>query len=210
MNNILLDRGLIEDDIVLSSLDHSIYDISSNTKVIINLDNSNHKKCEFNLGENSYLLINKVYNEKELEEEVTINLNGINSRVDYNFSTSVFDNQRYIINVNHDNKNTVSNIINHGVVKNDSSLVFEVNSYVKKGNTGSILNQESKIILMSKNNSTIKPNLFIDEFNVDARHAATIGRFNSEDIFYLMTKGINKEDAINLLINGFLNGHIRR
>ena len=58
---------------------------------------------------------------------------------------------------------------------------------------------------MSKNNSIIKPNLYIDEYDVDARHAATIGRFNSEDIFYLMTKGIDKKEAIELLISGFLN-----
>ena len=88
---------------------------------------------------------------------------------------------------------------------NDSKLEFIVNSSVLKGNKKSVLNQESKIIVLSKNNSIIKPNLFIDEYDVDARHAATIGRFSSEDIFYLMTKGINKEEAIKLLINGFLN-----
>lgn len=63
---------------------------------------------------------------------------------------------------------------------------------------------------MSKNNSVIKPNLFIDEYDVDAVHSATIGKFNKNEIFYLMTKGITKEESINLLIKGFLEGHIRR
>jgi len=57
---------------------------------------------------------------------------------------------------------------------------------------------------MGDNNSSIKPNLLIDEFNVDARHAATIGKFSEEEIFYLMTKGITKKEAVELLIKGFL------
>jgi hypothetical protein len=39
----------------------------------------------FNLGNNSYLEINKIYKTNELKEIITINLNGINSKVIYNF-----------------------------------------------------------------------------------------------------------------------------
>ena len=93
---------------------------------------------------------------------------------------------------------------------NESKLVFEVNSTVKKGNKNSKLNQSSKIITMSSNNSIIKPNLFIDEFDVDAFHSATIGKFSNDEIFYLMTKGLSRDDAINLLIKGFLSLDVRR
>lgn len=203
MNNII--KKSINKDIVLDSLDSTCYDIKENTKVIINLDRNYISNCIFNLEENSYLIINKKYNEKEIEEDITINLNGFNSRVDYNFSTYTKSNQKYIININHNNKNTISNVINHGVVINDSKLLFEVNSKVEKGNVKSVLNQSSKIIVMASNNSVIKPNLLIDEYDVEAVHAATIGRFSKEDIFYLMSKGIDKDSAIDLLIKGFLN-----
>lgn len=204
VNKILMDRKVIDKDLVLDKIDNNIYDIKDNCKLVIDVDNSINNST-FNLGNNSTLVINKNYRLKEVDEEITINLNGINSRVDYYFSTLVYNDQKYIINVNHNNISTISNVINHGVVQNDSKLEFVVNSSVKKGNKKSVLNQESKIIIMSKNNSIIKPNLYIDEYDVDARHAATIGRFNKEDIFYLMTKGINKKEAIELLINGFLN-----
>jgi Fe-S cluster assembly protein SufD len=59
---------------------------------------------------------------------------------------------------------------------------------------------------MGKNNSIINPNMYIDEYDVEARHAATIGKFNQDNIFYLMTKGLTKEDANNILIEGFLGG----
>ena len=204
MNSIVIDK-----DIELDNIDYSVYNIKKDTKVVINIDKKSNN-CVFNLDENAYLVINKIYNEKEIEEEITINLNGVNSRVDYNFSTLTYDNQKYVITINHNNKYTVSNVINHGVVKNDSKLIFEVNSKVDKGNSGSILKQESKIIVMSKNNSMIKPNLFINEYDVDAVHAATIGRFSKEDLFYLKTKGIDEKSSLELLIKGFLNGHIGR
>lgn len=210
MNNIILNKKVIDSDEIFDTIDSEIYEIKDNCKLVINIDNKGINKSIFNLGNNSSLVINKYYKEKDLEEEITINLNGINGRVDYNFSTLVYNDQKYIINVNHNNISTISNVVNHGVVVNDSKLIFEVNSSVEKGNKKSVLNQKSKIIVMSKNNCVIKPNLFIDEYDVDAVHAATIGRFNDEDIFYLMTKGLDKDSAIELLIKGFLNGHIGR
>ena len=206
MNNILLERLVIDKDLESDNIDSSVVNILDNITLKLNLNKS--KNITFNLGNNSHLIIYKTYNEKDINEEININLNGEGSTLDYRFSTLTKDNQKYIINVYHNNKHTISNIINRGVVINDSKLVFEVNSYVSKGNINSVLNQESKIIIMSKNNSIIKPNLYIDEYNVDARHAASIGKFNKDEIFYLMTKGLSKKDSTNLLIDGFLN--IRR
>lgn len=203
LNKIEMNIG--ENEIIeLDLLTSNIINIKSNSKVIINVDNSKFDYYEFNLSDNVQLDINKTYRNTSISEEININLNGINSKVNYNFSVLCNSNEKFIININHFNKNTTSNVINHGVVTNNSSLDFIVNSYVKKGNTKSILNQSSKIITMAKNNSTIKPNLFIDEYDVEAYHSATIGKFNKDDIFYLMTKGITKDESINLLIEGFL------
>ena len=46
-----------------------------------------------------------------------------------------------------------------------------------------VLNQENKIITMGDNNSEIRPNLYIDEFDVEARHSAIIGKFDKNEIF---------------------------
>lgn len=178
------------------------YNLKDNEELILEIkDNDNY---EFNLNNNSYLKLNLKYKEIDINKTIDINLNGINSKVDYNLSTLTNVNQSFTLNVNHNNKNTISNIINHGVVLNDSKLEFIINAKVEKGNTKSILDQESRIIVMGKNNSIIKPNLFIDEYDVEARHAATIGKFNQDYIFYLMTKGLTKEESNNLLIKGFL------
>ncbi len=180
------------------------YIIKANDK--LEIDISNNDNYEFILEDNAYLKITHKYKEESMNKTIDINLNGINSKVEYFLGTLTNVNNTFTLNVNHNNKNTVSKVINHGVVLNDSKLEFIVNATVIKGNTGSILDQESRIITMDKNNSIIKPNLYVDEFDVVARHAATIGKFNNEDIFYLMTKGLSKDDAYKLLINGFLGG----
>lgn len=202
MNNIIMDRIELDNE-VINELNSNNLVIKN--EVVININKHKFDNITISLTDNAHLVINKKYNEKEVTEKIIINLDGISSRVDYKFSTITENNQSYIIDINHNNKNTVSNVINHGVVLNDSKLDFIVNSRVEKGNKKSVLNQTSKIIVMSKNNSRIEPNMYIDEFDVDARHAATIGKFSKDEIFYLMTKGISYKECEKLLIEGFLN-----
>lgn len=202
MNNILMDRVELDNE-VINELNSNNLVIKN--EVVINIDKHKFDNITISLIDNAHLVINKKYNEKEVTEKIIINLDGINSCVDYKFSTITENNQSYTIDINHNNKNTVSNVINHGVVLNDSKLDFIVNSRVEKGNKKSVLNQTSKIIVMSKNNSKIEPNMYIDEYDVDARHAATIGKFSKDEIFYLMTKGISYKECEKLLIEGFLN-----
>ena len=208
MNKIIMNEVI--EGINFDKLESNIINIKKGESLVLYLNASYFRNVEFNLDEDAYLEINKIYDSADIWEEVTINLNGENSKVLYNFSTLAHANQTFIININHNNKNTVSNVYNHGVVINDSRLYFEVNSVVKKGYTNSMLNQESRIITMGDNYSEIKPNLLIDEYDVNARHAAIIGKFNKEDIFYLMSKGIPYEKANELLIIGFLKNNIRR
>ena len=161
MNKILMNEVI--DGIRFDKLKDNVINVLRNERKVIYLDSSDFSNYEFNLEENAYLEINKIYNLGEVNEEVTINLNGINSQVLYNFRTLSSSNQKYIINVNHNNKNTISNVINRAVVLNDSRIMFEVNASVEKGNSGSVLNQENKIITMGDNNSEIRPNLYIDD-----------------------------------------------
>ena len=61
---------------------------------------------------------------------------------------------------------------------------------------------------MKDNNSSIKPNMYIGEYDVEASHSSVIGKFNKDDIFYLQTRGISYEDSLKLLIKGLLIGSL--
>ena len=69
---------------------------------------------------------------------------------------------------------------------------------------GSICNQENRIININDGKSTICPNLLIDSYDVVSSHAAYIGKFSDDVLFYLMSRGINKKKAYELLILSFL------
>jgi Fe-S cluster assembly protein SufD len=50
------------------------------------------------------------------------------------------------------------------------------------------------------------PNLEIETGEiVGAGHASTTGRFDDEQLFYLMSRGINESDARRLVVRGFFN-----
>ena len=48
------------------------------------------------------------------------------------------------------------------------------------------------------------PLLLIDEDEVKAGHAASVGQVNAEQIHYLMSRGITLDKAMKLIIYGFL------
>jgi Fe-S cluster assembly protein SufD len=50
------------------------------------------------------------------------------------------------------------------------------------------------------------PNLEIETGEiVGAGHASTTGRFDDEQLFYLMSRGVNEADAKRLVVRGFFN-----
>lgn len=156
------------------------------------------------LKKNSIMNIDKFYDVDSIKEMNIINLNGENSSYNYNFKTICKDNEKYDIVVYHNASRTNSDIVNNGINIKNGILNFDISSFVPKGKIECNANQSSRIINLTNNTCTIKPNLFIDEYDVIANHSAHIGKFNKEELFYLMSRGITLEDATNLLIKGFL------
>ena len=92
---------------------------------------------------------------------VIINLNGENAKVNYHFSVISLSDNNFKIEVNHNSKNTESNIFNHGVNVLNNKLSFDVTGLVPKDISKCICNQENQIINLSDGTSLIKPNLLI-------------------------------------------------
>lgn len=53
------------------------------------------------------------------------------------------------------------------------------------------------------------PILLIDEDDVTAGHAASVGRVDPMQLYYMMSRGISKENAERLIIHGFLDPVVR-
>lgn len=132
-----------------------------------------------------------------------INLDEESSLI-YNYSTLNRKNNKYVININHNGKNSISSVVNHGINLEDNKLDFIINSNILKESYNVLTSQDSKIIIMKNNNCSIKPNLIVDNNDISATHAAYIGRFRDDEIFYLMSRGISEEESKKIIAKAFL------
>ena len=153
---------------------------------------------------------NSIFNMFSVNSSLSVNIDLLNDDINYRYAYSTInkDNNDYEININHLGNNIISNITNHGINTEDNKLLFVINTIVPKNSLNITTNQDSKIIVLKDNNASIKPNLLIDNDDIEANHAAYIGRFKEEELFYLMTRGIKKEDAVDLMIKSFLIGNM--
>lgn len=140
--------------------------------------------------------------------DITSNLNENNIKFDYVYSTINESSNKYKITVNHFGKDITSNIVSHGINMKNNKLSFTVNTIIPKNSDGVNTNQDSKIITLDRNNSTIKPNLLVDNDDTTASHSAYIGEFKDEDLFYFETRGLDKKTSEKLLAKSFLIGQM--
>lgn len=159
---------------------------------------------KYYLEEYSNTRIEKFYDAKKVRELDIINLNGIGATIKTVLKTIATGEEKYDMMIYHNAKKTESDIVNHGVSLHHGKITFDVTTMIPRGKKACVANQMGRIINLNNEKSKIKPNLFIDEFDVEANHAALIGKFQDEELFYLQSRGLNKEEATSLLIKGFL------
>nr|WP_279016921.1 Fe-S cluster assembly protein SufD [Staphylococcus schleiferi] len=107
-------------------------------------------------------------------------------------------------------KETDGYILKHGVMKESASSIFNGIGHIKHGGSGSAANQESRVLMLSEHARwDANPILLIDEDDVEAGHAASVGRVDPEQLYYLMSRGISQREAERLVIHGFLDPVVR-
>lgn len=116
---------------------------------------------------------------------------------------SYFD---WILQSNHLAKNTYAELNNNLVIQRDGFGSLEVIGSIPKGYSQSKTHQMSKILnLGDKAQAHVYPKLLIDENDVEASHAASVGQPEAEHIYYLMSRGLSYDQAVGLLIKGYLH-----
>src|SRR5699024_9416556 len=102
-------------------------------------------------------------------------------------------------------KHTIGHILQHGVIRESGTLTFNGIGHILHGAKGADAQQESRVLMLSdKARGDANPILLIDENEVTAGHAASVGRVDPEEMYYLMSRGLHKEEAERLVIRGFL------
>lgn len=107
-----------------------------------------------------------------------------------------------VTNIGHHSRGFISQ---RGIILDQSTMTFNGIGKIIKNAKHADNDQESRVIMLSdRGRGDTNPILLIDEFEVVAGHAASIGKIHEEDLFYLMSRGLSRELAENLFIKGFL------
>ncbi len=113
--------------------------------------------------------------------------------------------QNFTTKVVHFGKSSEGYILKHGVMKDSASSIFNGIGKIEHGATKANAEQESRVLMLSeKARGDANPILLIDEDDVTAGHAASVGRVDPLQLYYLMSRGIPKHEAERLVIHGFL------
>lgn len=171
--------------------------INCNTKLLF----------KYELSENSILDIIKINDVETINERNYINLNGMNAKVNNLLKTVGKNSEKYDFIINHNFPKTISDITTNGL-NISGNMYFNITTCILKGMKNCVANQNNRIINLTNNECTIRPNLLIDEVDVIANHSALIGTFKDEELFYMQRLGLSIDKASKLLIEGFIKNKI--
>jgi len=201
--NLKINKFICEDDSILNhstiyqdntksnSLRYNYYKANSNT--IINIDSFN---CESSF--------NKDFTEIDLNKsgaEVTVNALNLTKNDEH------ADNN-ILINHKSEHCNSSQNVRN--ILQNKSTSVFNGKVIVFDGAQKTDSNQSNKNLLLSKEATAhSNPQLEIYADDVQCGHGSTTGALDKNSIFYFQSRGINKEDATQILVKAFAHAVIK-
>ena len=141
------------------------------------------------------------------KSEINCNLEGEHSSAFVNGIFSLDKNKHHEIRttINHLKENTKSYQLIKSVLEDSSKAVYQGKIYVNSVAQKTDGYQLSKAILLNKDSEfNAKPELEIYADDVKCSHGSASGSLNEDSIFYLMSRGLNYNQARELLINGFL------
>ncbi|HEY8406088.1 MAG TPA: SufD family Fe-S cluster assembly protein [Acholeplasma sp.] len=130
---------------------------------------------------------------------------GANLKVRTIAVSATTNDQTLDVHMVHHAKDTVAEMTNIGIAADSGKIKLNGVGKIEQGMKNSNAYQTLKGIIISDNAEiNVNPILIIDEYDVKAGHAATVGRLEEEVLYYLRSRGLTLEEATKLVINGFL------
>jgi Fe-S cluster assembly protein SufB len=101
--------------------------------------------------------------------------------------------------------NTSSQIISKSISKGTGRSSYRGLVKVYKGAEGVKSNVVCDALLLDETSKTdTYPYIEIEEERVSVGHEATVSKVNEEQIFYLQSRGLNEQEAMSMIVNGFI------
>ncbi|HOX96493.1 MAG TPA: SufD family Fe-S cluster assembly protein [Candidatus Woesebacteria bacterium] len=111
-----------------------------------------------------------------------------------------------VLTVDHRRPKTVGKVIVRGVAENGARIRISGLVRIEKKAEESESSLVMKVLLVDKESKAeVDPKMEILTNKVKASHSASVGKIDEEQLFFLESRGIEREYAKKMIINGFLN-----
>ena len=164
------------------------------------------------VNENANLKIDIISMNNQTADSYNFDLVGEYSNVEVNvLSLAKNAKKDFSFHVNHLAPETKSSVSNYGISFQNGKNNFKVNGIIKPNMKNSDVRQITKGLILDPTGECLaEPILLIDYYDVKAYHGATIGKISDDDLFYLMSRGLTKDEAFMLIINGLIEPFVKR
>lgn len=111
----------------------------------------------------------------------------------------------------HRGKKSTSYLAADGVLKDEASKLYRATIDFKTGSAGSVGEEQESVLLLNDGvvNQTI-PLILCSEEDVQGNHGASIGRLDEDLLFYLMSRGFSKDEAVNMMARAKIEALCRK
>lgn len=161
---------------------------------------------KYNIGRNANVKIAYTQLKKaENIQNIAIDLVGEHSRVEVASGFLVRGKLVLDIQITHKAKHSYANMEHYAVVSDNAHLKLYGVGKIAEKMSGSQAHQTTRVLTMAKDHHCeVTPVLIIDENDVAASHANSIGQPDDMQLYYLQSRGLSIEDALKLISAGYL------
>ena len=140
----------------------------------------------------------------KVNQEVALAGSGASAEVNGVIFTTGKQHLAYFTRQDHQVPNTTSDLLYKGGLKDASRIVWKGMIRVEKDAQKTDAYQKNDSLVLSEEaRADSIPGLEIEANDVRCTHGATAGPVDSEMVFYLQSRGIRRDEAVRLIVEGF-------
>jgi FeS assembly protein SufD len=111
----------------------------------------------------------------------------------------------------HEEGHTTGDTIWKGALTGNSRASYEGLIHIVPGaqETHTYL-QTHQMLLSPKAKGDAIPSLIVETDNVSASHGGTVGELDEDQVFYMMTRGVSRAEAVRILVEGYFEEVVQR
>jgi Fe-S cluster assembly protein SufB len=100
---------------------------------------------------------------------------------------------------------TQSRIVSKSVSKDGGRTTYRGHLRVARGARNVVASVRCDALMLdAQSRSDTYPYIEVDEDDAMVTHEASVGRIGDEQLFYLMSRGLTENEAVNMIVLGFL------